>query len=276
MSYYQQNSGFRRPGFQFGPGALSPFIKTIMIVNFVLFVMQQDYLFPAMTQIFALTPQTFFREFPNHLFQPFTYMFLHGGFGHIFFNMLMLWMFGTEIELRWGTKKFARFYLLGGLAGAILTLVVKSSQIAPMVGASAAIYSVMVAYWFMFPNRQLYIMMVLPVQVKWAIPGIMVIGLLFGGANVAHFAHLGGALFGFLYMKSDFSMLSLSRKFKERKQKKQEAKLEANRKNAERVMKSVDEVLDRINEVGFENLTKEERKILNDASNGLSNKDQMK
>ncbi len=276
MSYYQQQSGSSRPGFNFGPGTLSPFIKVMIIVNFVVFLLQQDYLMPGLSGIFGLTPYTFFKDFPNQLYQPFSYMFLHGGLGHFFFNMLILWMFGTEIELTWGTKRFAKFYLLGGLAGAVLTLIVKSSQIAPMVGASAAIYSVMVAYWFLYPNRQLYIASVLPVQVKWAIPGMMLLGFLFGGANVAHFAHLGGALFGILYMKTDFGMLSFSKKLKERKYKKQEAKFEKNRKNAEKVMNRVDDVLDRINEVGIENLTKEERKILDDASNGLSKKDQLK
>ena len=276
MNYYQQQSSSNRPKLNFGPGGISPFIKVIIIVNLIVFILQQDFLFPSLTDIFALTPYTFFKEFPNQLFQPFTYMFLHGGVGHIFFNMLALWMFGTEIEHTWGSKRFARFYLWGGLAGAALTLIVKSSQVNPMIGASAAIYAVLAAYWFMFPNRKLYIYFVLPIPVKWAIPGLMLLGFMFGGPHVAHFAHLGGALFGVLYMKTDWKMLSFTDKLKQRKYKKQEAKFEQNRKNAERVMGRVDEVLDRINEVGIENLTKEERKILDDASNGLSNKDQLK
>ena len=275
MNYYQQNNNFSRPGFKFGPGAISPFIKLMMIINLAVFILQQDFMIPSLTVWLGLTPSAFYREFPNLLYQPFTYMFLHGGVGHIFFNMLALWMFGTEIEYTWGTKRFARFYLLGGIAGAVLTLMIKTSQVVPMVGASAAIYAILAAYWFMFPNRKLYIYFVLPVSVKWAIPGLMLFGFLFGGENVAHFAHLGGALFGFLYMKTDWKLLSFSDKLKQRKYKKQQAKFEQNRKNAEKVMQEVDRVLDRINEVGFENLTKEERKILEDASNGLSNKDQL-
>ena len=275
MSYYQQQNSFNRPGLKFGPGAISPFIKYIIIINLAVFILQQDFLMPGLTQMLGLTPYTFYKEFPNLLYQPFTYMFLHGGVGHIFFNMLALWMFGTEIEYTWGTKRFAKFYLLGGIAGAVLTLLVKTSQMVPMVGASAAIYAILSAYWFMFPNRKLYIYLVLPVPVKWAIPGLMLFGFLFGGANVAHFAHLGGALFGFLYMKTDWKFLSLTDKLKRRKYKKQEAKFEKNRQNAEKMMQQVDRVLDRINEVGIENLTKEERKILDDASSGLSNKDQL-
>jgi len=276
MNQYQQNSGFGRPGFKFGPGGLSPFIKLMLIVNLAVFILQQDFLIPSLSSLLGLTPYSFFKEFPNKLFQPFTYMFLHGGLGHLFFNMLALWMFGTEIEFTWGRNRFAKFYLLGGLAGAILTLLIKSSQINPMVGASAAIYAVLVAYWFLYPTRKLYIYFVIPVPVKYAIPGLMLLGFLFGGDNVAHFAHLGGAIFGFLYMKSDWKVLSLTSKFEQYKYKKQEERLVKNRKNAEKVMRSVDEVLDRINEVGLENLTKEERKILDDASNGLSNKDQLK
>ena len=272
MNYYQKNRGFNRPNFQLGPGMLSPFIKVVMIINLAVFIIQQ--IIPDFSHTFGFIPKQFFIEFPNLLYQPFTYMFLHGSFGHIFFNMFALWMFGTEIELAWGVKRFTRFYLIGGLVGALLTMIVKSSQVVPMVGASAAIYSVLVAYWMMFPNRQLLVFFVLPVKVKWAIPGFMLLGFLFGGTNVAHFAHLGGAIWGFLYLKSDLRFLSFANKVKEFKYKRQTAKFEKNRQKAEQVMKKVDDVLDRINEVGIENLTKDERKILEDASQGLSKEDQ--
>ena len=274
MRYYQQNRGFGSPGFQFGPGMLSPFIKYIIGINLALFIIQNFY--PQMTSLLGLTPVRFFGDFPNLLYQPFTYMFLHGSLGHIFFNMFALWMFGTEIELTWGSKRFSKFYLIGGICGALLTLIVQSGQSAVVVGASAAIYSVLVAYWFMFPNRQLLLFFVLPVKVKWAIPGIMLLGFLFGGREIAHFAHLGGAIFGFIYMKSDWKFLSFSNKYKAYKYKRQQARFEKNKEKAEAVMKKVDDVLDRINEVGFENLTKEEKRILEEASNDLSKQDKPK
>lgn len=269
MRNYQQYDGrsYRR-SFGFGPGALSSFIKAMIIINVLVLVIQ--FLYPKLSMALGLTPARFFSDFPNLLYQPFTYMFLHGGLGHIFFNMFALWMFGTEIENGWGSRRFGKFYLLSGLSGAVLTLIVNSSQMNPVVGASAAIYGVLAAYWVMFPNRLLYIWFLFPVKVKWAIPGLMLLGFLFGGAQVAHFAHLGGALFGFLYMKSDWRLPAFSKRFKNLRYQRKAAKLEKNRQKAEDIMKRVDDILDKISEVGIENLTKEERKFLEDASSKLS------
>ena len=145
---------------QFGPGGISPFIKVMLAANIIVFILQQ--FIPEMVPIFGLTPARFYNEFPNLIYQIFTYMFLHGGFFHIFFNLFVLWMFGTEIEYTWGTKSFGRFYIIGGLAGAILTLIVYPDQNIPMIGASGAIWSVLVAYWIMFPQRYLYLYFLIP------------------------------------------------------------------------------------------------------------------
>jgi len=257
-------------GFRIGPGMISPFIKVMLISNTVLFILQN--IFPNLTTQLGLIPALFFSDFPNKLFQPFTYMFLHGGFFHLLFNMFILWMFGTEIELAWGSKKFGRFYLLSGLFGAIATLIVQSGQMATTIGASAAIYGVLIAYWMMFPNRMLYIYFLFPVKVKWAIPGLMLLGLLAGGANIAHMAHLGGALFAFVYMKADWRWLRLGNYFRNLRYKQKEAKLNKNRQKAEDTMKRVDEILDKINAVGINNITTEERRFLEDASSQLSEK----
>ncbi|MEW6413502.1 MAG: rhomboid family intramembrane serine protease [Candidatus Zixiibacteriota bacterium] len=242
----------------------------MIIANLAVFIIQ--YFYPRLTDLLGLTPSRFYSDFPNLLYQPFTYMFLHGSFGHIFFNMFALWMFGTEIEYNLGTRRFARFYILSGLAGAILTLIVKSSQMAPMIGASAAVYGVLVAYWISFPNRYLYIWFLFPVMVKWAIPGLLLLGFLFGGPNTAHFAHLGGALFGLIYFKSSWRWLSFGRKIKDLRYRRQSAKLEKNRQKAEEIMKRVDDILDKINEVGIENISKEDRKFLEEASSRLSDR----
>jgi membrane associated rhomboid family serine protease len=271
MKFDNQYGNYSRPKFRIGSGLLTPFIKWMIIINLGIFVFQQ--LVPQLSYILGLTPRRFFTEMPNLLYQPFTYMFLHGSFGHIFFNMFALWMFGTEIELNWKARPFAKFYLYSGLCGAILTLILNSGQMVPMIGASAAVYGVLAAYWVMYPNRFLYIYFLFPVKVKWAIPGFMLLGFLFGGPNVAHLAHLGGALFGFLYVKSDWRFLSWKNKIKNIKYKRQTDKLEKNKHKAEETMAKVDRVLDRISEVGIENLTAEERKVLEDASIDLSKKD---
>ncbi|MDH4157218.1 MAG: rhomboid family intramembrane serine protease, partial [candidate division Zixibacteria bacterium] len=96
----QYNTGHFRRGIGIGPGGISAFIKVMIIVNLVVFVLQNVSV--QLTYMFGLTPARFFAEFPNLVYQPFTYMFLHGGFGHILFNMFALWMFGTEIERSWG------------------------------------------------------------------------------------------------------------------------------------------------------------------------------
>jgi membrane associated rhomboid family serine protease len=260
----------RARGSGIGPGALPPFIKVMILVNLAVFILQN--LYEPLTFQLGLTPAYFFSQFPNLLYQPFTYMFLHGGIWHILFNMFALWMFGTEIEHNLGTKRFARFYLLGGLAGAILTLIVKSHQAIPMVGASAAVYAVLVAYWVTYPNRNIYLYFLFPVKVKWFVPGLLLIGFLFGDAGVAHYAHLGGALFGLIYYKSNLRWLGLGRRIKDLRYRRQSAKLEKNRQKAEEIMKRVDDILDKINDVGIENISKEDRKFLEEASSRLSDK----
>ena len=269
MRTYRYNSG-RSFGDSvgFGSGVLSPFIKAILITNAAAFMAQ--YFFPQITEQFGLTPALFFALFPTLIYQVFTYMFLHGGLAHIFFNMFTLWMFGTEIEYTWGTKSFARFYLICGLAGGILSLLVFPHQESTIIGASGAIYGILVAYWLMFPDRFLYIYFLFPVKVKYAIPGMMLLGYLFSSGHIAHMAHLGGALCGLIYLKMDWRWFALGQKFKDLRHRKQLAMLNKRRHEAEEVMKRVDAILDKINDVGMENLTKNERKFLEDASSQLS------
>lgn len=270
MRPFQFQSRPNRGGMSFGPGKLMPFIKLMLITNGVMFFAQ--YLYPPLLGTLGLTPAAFFGEFPNLLYQPFTYMFLHGSLGHIFFNMFALWMFGTEIEGSFGTKSFGKFYILAGLSGAFLTLIVNSTQAFPMIGASAAIYGLLVAYWIMFPNRHLYIYFLFPVKVKYAIPGMMILGFLFSGGHVAHWAHAGGALFGLAYVKLDMRKIGLGRKIRDFKYQRQSAKLEKNRVKAEEIMKRVDEILDKINQVGIDNISKADRKFLEEASSQLADK----
>ena len=259
-------------GMRIGPGAISPFIKVMLIANTAVFVLQ--YLVGTrFSLLFSLSTGLFFDQFPNYIYQIVTYMFLHGGIWHLLFNMFILWMFGTEIEFAWGSKAFARFYILCGLAGAILPLithVVFSTGPSLILGASGAIYGVLIAYWLMFPNRLLYLYFLFPVKVKYAIPGLLLFGFLFSSGGVAHLAHLGGALCGFIYLKMDLKRGLFSKRLKTLHYKRQSAKLNKNRKQAEDIMKRVDAILDKINEVGIENISKSDRKFLEEASSELS------
>ena len=274
MRYYQnQQSGTGgMGGFQIGPGSLSPVIKYLMIANGIFFVIQSMSSF-AFTRYLGLTPSLFFSDFPNLLFQPITYMFLHGGFFHLLFNMFALWMFGTEIERTWGGNKFFRYYMYCGLGGAILSLMFNYNMISPIVGASGAIYGILVAYWLMFPDRHILIFFIFPMKVRWAIPLFGLINFVAAGPNVAHLAHLGGALVGFAYLKSDWRLGGLGKRFKSLRHKQKNAKLKKNKQQAEEVMQRVDRILDKINEVGFEKISREDRKFLEEASEILSKKD---
>jgi len=276
MSQYQSydTGGYR--SLRIGPGAPLPFIKWTLIVNGGVMVLQL-LMQGRLEGLFGLTPQLFFADFPRLIYQLGTYMYLHlpsFPYLHLLFNMLSLWMFGTEIEQAWGSRKFAKFYLLAGVTGGLLTLVVTPSSPGPVIGASGAIYGVLAAYWLMFPNRTMFFFPIpVPLKVKWAIPGFMLLGLLFSGGDVAHAAHLGGALFGLLYLKLDWRLFRPGNWIKNLRYKRQLAKLERNRLQAETIMKRVDAILDKINEVGIENLSPEERRVLEEASSRLSHKD---
>ncbi len=178
-------------------------IKYLIIVNVVVFAAQNFLKQFAVTERFALWPigSPYFQAY-----QVFTHMFSHGSIGHIFFNMFALWMFGKVLENLWGPKRFLNFYLISGIGAAIVHLTVQyfMGGDAPAVGASGAVMGVMVAFGYLFPNTELFILFIpFPVKAKWAVIGYVLIDLFggianFSGDNIAHFAHLGGAMTGFI------------------------------------------------------------------------------
>ena len=144
-----------------------------------------------------------------------TYMFLHGGFLHLFFNMLALWMFGMELENSWGSKKFLVYYLLCGLGAGIANLLVAPiiGLEAPTVGASGAVFGILIAFGMLYPHRPIYIYFLLPIPAKYFIAGYIGLELFYGvtgtADGVAHFAHLGGAAVGVVYMLGEMNMLPI-------------------------------------------------------------------
>jgi len=271
MKRYDNYAG-EPSGFRIGPGSVSPVIKYLLIFTAGFFVIQKLSTYP-LELTFGLTPALFLREFPKYIFQPLTYIFLHAGIFHILFNLLTLWMFGTEIEYSWGSKSFLRYYLLCGLGGALFSLAFNYGLNNPIIGASGAIYGVLVAYWLMFPERYLLIFFIFPMRVRWAIPLFALLNFVASGPNVAHLAHLGGAVVGLAYIKFDWRFLSLGHWLKSLRLKRKTNKLEKNRQKAEEIMRKVDAILDKINEVGLENISREDRKFLEEASHILSRND---
>jgi membrane associated rhomboid family serine protease len=195
-------------GFSFGPGGITPAIKILIAANVAAFVIA--WFVPEIVLFLGLRIADVLGSL--RLWQPFTYMFLHGGFGHILFNMLALWMFGVELERTWGTRFFLKYYFVCGLGAAATTMVLSFLPFAVFdhlytaltVGASGAIYGILLAYGLYFPNRPIYIYFVFPVPAKYFVMimgGISLLSSLGGGGGVAHTAHLGGLVVGYLYLK---------------------------------------------------------------------------
>ncbi len=217
MSEQYSPTGFR---------VLPPVVKHLLIINVLLYLatftmnrFQID-----LTDYLGLH---FFKASDFRAYQLITYMFMHGNFEHLFFNMFALWMFGNTLENIWGSKRFLWFYMLCGIGAGLCQEVVQyiqytttlaqydsvnfgGGQVIPManylnmlntVGASGAIYGLLLAFGMMFPNSMIYLYFFVPIKAKWFVIGYAVIELVsgfIGGGNVAHFAHLGGMLFGLI------------------------------------------------------------------------------
>jgi membrane associated rhomboid family serine protease len=155
--------------------------------------------------LFGLTPSLAVGNF--WIWQVATYMFLHSPhwLTHLLLNMLMLWMFGTEVERIWGTRAFLKYYFVCGIGAGIVTCMVIPFWHNTTIGASGAVFGVMLAYALIFPNRQILLWFIFPMRAKSFVllcTGIELFSLLsLGDDGVAHFAHLGGMLFGYLYLE---------------------------------------------------------------------------
>jgi membrane associated rhomboid family serine protease len=309
MSYYRSGGPgtYYRPSFFGGLNFLPPVIKGLLISNVAAWFLVDFFLAPftllgrqiggpggLLTYFFALWP-------PGTNFWPwqvFTYMFLHGGFWHLFFNMLALWMFGMELENTWGSKKFFVYYLLCGLGAGIANILVAPllGQVAPTVGASGAVFGVLIAFGMMFPDRPIYIYFLLPIRAKYFVAIYMGMELFYGvtgtSDGVAHFAHLGGAAVGFVYMLAEMGLIparswwyqlrgSVGSTFTRggrvvhrdgMDDEVHDAKFYDIRSgrpfdNDEEVNQDViDTILDKISKGGYQSLTEEEKRILNEAS----------
>jgi membrane associated rhomboid family serine protease len=190
--------------FKFRNDNFPPIVKNLIIINVLVFVAQN-----LLDSQYLLIPWLGMWSITSPFFQPYqivTHMFTHASIPHILFNMFSLWMFGKILENVWGGKRFLLFYLICGVGAAAAHLAVQyfMGGDVPTVGASGAVMGVLVAFGYLFPNTELFILFIpFPVKAKWAVIGYIAIDLFsgvakFSGDNVAHFAHLGGALTGFI------------------------------------------------------------------------------
>ncbi len=255
----------------------------------------------------------FFKASDFRVYQLVTYMFMHGNFAHLFFNMFALWMFGNTLENIWGSKRFLVFYMVCGIGAGLCQELVQYIQYATSlaqydtvnmggrivmmdtylnmlttVGASGAIYGLLLAFGMMFPDSRIYLYFFIPIKAKWFVIGYAVLELFMGigsADNVAHFAHLGGMLFGLLlilYWRKhpagpDKDFRKLKDIFQSWKQKskvkytpyeevRDEPKVprsdeEYNYQKAKK-QRDVDAILDKVAKSGYDSLTPEEKDFL--------------
>jgi membrane associated rhomboid family serine protease len=188
---------------------MTPAVKYLIYANVAVFILQMI-LAPYVIEYFGLTPALVVSRF--WVWQAGTYMFLHADVFHIALNMLTLWMFGCELERLWGTNEFLRYYAITGIGAGLTTVAAASLPfdfaytiwISPTIGASGAIYGLLLAYGVLFANRPIYMYFLFPVPAKWfvIITGALVLyaSLSNPGGGTAHLAHLGGMVIGYIYL----------------------------------------------------------------------------
>lgn len=216
MRYYRYQWGgpsYRAFG-GFG-GFTTPTVKKLILLNVVIFVAMfflriftSRWVAAQVIGFLAVVPQDVATRF--YLWQLVTYMFLHGGFGHILINMLVLWMFGCELEREWGRQRFLTYYFLTGIGAGLFNVAVSlltgRGTAAATIGASGAIYALLLAYGLMFPNRLIYLWFLVPIPAKIFVLVMGAIAFLssFGASGgISHITHLGGMLFGYIYLRGD-------------------------------------------------------------------------
>ena len=203
---------YQRPAqFSLGPGMMTPAIKMLLWANIGVFLASS--LIPPLggllIELFGLRPQAVLTGM--RIWQPVTYMFLHGGISHILFNMLVLWMFGVQLERLWGPTYFLRFYFATGIGAGLATIAAGllpfefsgATYLSVTIGASGAIYGLLMAFAIYYPNTPILLFFLFPVPAKYFVMIIGTIAFLSvpRSAGVAHVAHLGGLIVGYLYLK---------------------------------------------------------------------------
>lgn len=274
MAYAAQRFGFSYD--------LTPWVRRLLIANtavfFVTLILGRDFFF----QWFGFAPASAFTRPWTVL----TYMFLHGDIWHLLLNMLVLFFFGPPLESRWGSAEFLRYYLLCGLGGVLLSFIFAPGS--AIIGASAAIYGLMLAFAWHWPEQPIYIWGIFPVPAKWLVGFFFVLTFItaFGGegGRIAHFAHLGGLLAGLVYLrvggrlKAGLAGMRDSRaaeRFAIVPRRAPGAKASggdgargkaANAGREEDLLDEVDRILDKISARGLAALTEEERRLLDEVS----------
>lgn len=182
-------------------------VKWLLIANVAVYLVY--FFMPRLFFPFQLIPHMVVR---GAVWQLVTWLFLHdpGNIMHILFNMLALWMFGTPVEQTWGTRRFLQYYFLCGVGAGVCVVVVNllmGNEYQATIGASGAIFGLLLAFGMLFPDQEILFMFLFPLKAKYAVMifgAIAFLGTLTPGGTVSHLAHLGGMIFGYIYIKTQF------------------------------------------------------------------------
>ena len=274
---------------QFNPGeaAYKPqiftgAIKILISINFIIYVLQslagkEDIFF----RLFGLVPNVFISELM--LWQPFTYMFFHApyyssvGISHILLNMLGLWVFGRELEQAWGKNKFLKYYFLTGIGSGLITYLFQINSDNPVIGASGAVYGILLAYGISFPNRMLYIWGLIPVRSIWLVVimgSIAFFGLLGRADGISHVTHISGMFIGYMLLKKKWQLADIIFAMRKKTVEFQVQRKEDRARKKKYINRDIDIILEKIKEVGFSGLSNEEQSKLYEASKNLSKSEQ--
>ena len=237
-------------------------VRWIIIVSGFLLIAQQfagSWLVP----VLGLVPAQVIDHF--WIWQPFTYLFLHGGLFHWLFNMFILWMFGAELERRWGTAEFLKFFFVTGFGAAICVLLLSPHSMTPTIGASGAVFGLIVAFAMLFPDSVMYLYFLIPLKAWQAAVLFAFIeffaGLEGGGSGIGRFAHLGGMLTGFLYLRFSGGLTIQAKSWFRAFKRPSKPRVEFHEATDE-LVSQVDRILDKVLRQGAESLTADEKRIM--------------
>jgi membrane associated rhomboid family serine protease len=256
----------------------SRIISSLIIINLIVWVLVtlfqlEDELFP----VLGLVPHAVWSQLM--IWQPATYMFLHAGFWHIALNMFVLWMFGSELEREWGSRAFLKYYFITGVGAGLVTMLFSLGSARAdnaVIGASGAIYGVLLAYGLAYPNRYVYLYFMFPVKVKYFVGFLVIMAFLASFSSddspVSHITHLSGIVVGWIYLKSGWrsAWRQLAQRIGRIQQDRTIHKDFTESQEDERLRQQVDEILDKISTEGFASLSSEEQETLYQASIRLS------
>ncbi len=233
----------------------------ITIINIVVFIVRL--LAPGILGFLGLVPSCVLK---GKLWQLLTYLFIHASLMHLFFNMIVLWFLGSELERYWGSDYFIRYYLVTGIGAGLINVLVQPRSDIPIVGASGAIFGLIMGFALVFPDREIWLYFVIRIKAKHlaVLLGFIEVIMLLAmpGGTVARFAHLGGLLVGYFYLKQETFLRPLRCKLRNWNADISRRSIEKERAKQAKISDEIDRLLDKISRDGLESLSQKERQFL--------------